>query len=192
MTDQRLRQLSRTLGVSVVSLIRLGLGWDGQAFTFPMKDKKGQVVGIRRRFLSGPKSSVKGSRSGLFIPQGLSGEGPLLICEGPTDTCAGLDLGYDAIGRPNCNSCTDITARYVRGRSVTIIGDNDEQGRFGAERLSAVLVLYCPQVRLLYPARQIKDLRQWLSTGLTPEAFARYLEENGIAQQAVLKGCCNG
>ena len=175
MTDQKLRQLSRTLGLSIASLIRLGLGWDGQAFTFSMRGKRGQVVGIRRRFLSGPKSSVKGSRCGLFIPQGLSGQGPLLICEGPTDTAASLDLGYDAVGRPNCNSGVQELTGIVRGRDIIIIADSDDVGIKGAEMAAKFLMLYCNSLRIFIPPA--KDIRQWVRQEVDRE-YIRHSIEN--------------
>ena len=169
LTSEKLNFLATNLGVSPVSLQRLRAGWDGKAYTFPMSDVNGNVIGIRRRFPDGHKVSLTGSKTGLFIPDDLPGDTTLLICEGPTDTCAALDLGFDAIGRPNCNSKVDMTAKFVKGRDVVIVGDNDESGRSGAERLSAVLILYCKSVRNTYPSEHIKDLRDWVSIGLTAD-----------------------
>jgi DNA primase len=92
-----------------------------------------------------------------------------LIVEGESDLVAALDLGFAAIGRPNCNSCVDMTADFVKGREVVIIGDNDDGGRFGVERLSDTLVLYCKDIRIVYPPEGIKDLRDWLRIGLAAE-----------------------
>jgi hypothetical protein len=159
--------LSRSLGVSVQSLKRLGIGWDGKAYTFPMSNDFGKVIGIRRRFRGGRKASVKCSRTGLFVPADLPADGPLLICEGATDTAAALDLGFAAIGRPNCSSRILMIARFVKGRPVVVVGDNDDSGRVGTEKLAAKLVLRCPAVRIVCPPQTIKDLRQWLISGLT-------------------------
>lgn len=166
-TSQQLDGLSRLLGVSGESLRRLSCGWDGKAFCFPMYNEKGKTIGIRRRFSNGRKYSVKGSKTGLFIPSGLLPEGILLICEGPTDTAAALDLGFDAIGRPNCNSKIEMTAKAVRGRSeIVIISDNDTQGKAGAEKLADALVLHYPKIKIINPPDGIKDLRQWLREGI--------------------------
>jgi len=76
-----------------------------------MSNDFGKIIGIRRRLPNGRKISLTSSKTGLFIPADLSPEGLLLICEGPTDTAAALDLGFAAIGRPNCNSCVDRNDR---------------------------------------------------------------------------------
>jgi hypothetical protein len=70
---ERLGALALSLGVSVESLGRLAVGWlpSRRAWSFPMRDAAGTVVGIRLRFPSGRKLSAKGGREGLFIPSGI-------------------------------------------------------------------------------------------------------------------------
>jgi hypothetical protein len=132
----------------------------------------GKIIGIRRRFPNGSKASAKGGKNGLFIPADLTGVGPLLLCEGPTDAAAALDLGSAAIGRPNCNSLVEMTVRAVRGREeIVIVADNNAVGRTGADRLASILGLCCPCVRVVHPPAGVKDLRQWLHAGLTCEAL---------------------
>ena len=173
LTDERLDVLANSLGVSMMSLRRLNIGSDGEAFTIPFSNDVGKTIGIQRRFPNGRKVSVTGSRIGLFVPLGLPTEGILLICEGPTDTAAGLDLGYAAIGRPNCSSRIKTVSRFVRGRDVVIVGDNDDAGKAGAEKLAAKLALCCPDVRIVCPPTGTKDLRAWLRVGLTAEDLNR-------------------
>lgn len=172
LTDDRLHALACSLGLSAGSFRRLRVGWDGRGYTFPMSNDFGKVIGIRRRFPNGSKVAIKGGKNGLCIPTELNGVGPLLVCEGPTDTAAALDLGFNAIGRPNCGSLVEMTVRAVRDRGETVIvADNDAAGRMGAERLASVLTLCCPCVRIVHPTDGVKDLRQWLRAGLTGEAL---------------------
>ena len=164
---RQIDMLARALGVTAVSLVRLGIGFDGEAFCFPMYDESGSVIGIRRRFGDGRKLCVTGSRNGLFVPQGINGSGPLMVCEGPTDTAVALDMGFEAIGRPNCNSKVKMTARYVGTRQVTIIADNDIAGIDGAKRLAKELAVKSRKVRIIVPPSGVKDLRDWKRQGLT-------------------------
>jgi len=185
LTESKLHQLSNQLKISTESLAKLSIGWDGKAYTFPMSNEQGRIIGIRRRFPNGSKVSLKGCTTGLFIPTDLSSEGLLLICEGPTDTAAALDLGFTAIGRPNCNSCVDMTIEFCKGRSqIIIIGDNDppkEGGRFpgkeGAEKLARKLLLHCSSVKVIYPPDKAKDLRQWFRAGLTSGQLQQIIEK---------------
>lgn len=182
LTKEKLQQLSENLQITSESLAKLNVGWDGKAFTFGMSNDFGKIIGIRRRFSNGYKVSVKGSKTGLFIPADLPSEGLLLICEGPTDTAAALDLGFAAIGRPNCNSCVDMTARFAKGRKIVIMGDNDKPGRAGVKKLTGKLLLYCSSVKVIYPPDKIKDLRQWLRAGLTSETLQKIIEKTKAIQ----------
>lgn len=166
LTDSHLQRLSSSIGVSADSLKRLGTGFDGRTYTFPMFNENRKIIGIRRRFLNGKKIAVKGSRNGLFVPEGLGHSGKLIICEGPTDTAAALDLGFDAIGRPNCDSRIEMTVKFAQGRSVTIIADNDTPGIEGAKKLLKRLRFCCPAVKIVVPPDGIKDLREWKKTNI--------------------------
>lgn len=174
---EELDVLADLLGVSAQSLERLNVGWDGKAYTFPMSNYFGKIIGIRRRFPSGRKVSVVDSKSGLFIPKGLSTDGFLLVCEGATDTAAALDLAFPAIGRPSCNSKVEMTANLARGRTVVIVSDNDKVGQTGSKRLARVLSLFCPSVKIVYPPGGSKDLRQWLKAGLSKETLQELIQK---------------
>jgi hypothetical protein len=176
MTAGRLVGLSQRLSVSVASLGRLRVGWDGAAFTFPMNDAEGCTIGIRRRFENGFKCSVRGSRSGLFVPTDSTDSNRLLVCEGATDTAAALDLGFNALGRPSCRGAVDMIARAAKGRAeVVVVSDNDEVGRQGAMELADALVLP-HRVRVVFPPAGVKDLRAWRLRGLAGEELQRIID----------------
>jgi len=184
MTPGRLQWLAGRLGVSGCSLQRLHVGWMGRGrFSFPMSAPDGQLIGIRVRTGKGRKFCIAGSRNGLFVPVGLSGKGPLLLAEGPTDCAAGLDLDFDCIGRPNANSRVAMTARICRGRDVVIIADNDPKldgrcpGLEGAIKLAERLVFKCPSVHIILPPVECKDLRGWKCAGLTRNQLSTYIKQ---------------
>lgn len=160
-------RLVAELGVDRAALWRLGIGWDGEAWTFPMRDAVGRVVGIRRRLPSGRKLSVLGGREGLFVPDDLPASGLLLVTEGPTDCAALLGLGFACIGRPSCAGGVALVGNLARGRDVVIVADADEPGRRGAHALALALVLLCPMVRTIYPPDGTKDAREWTRRGAT-------------------------
>jgi hypothetical protein len=175
MTAKRYSDISTALSVSEASLRRLCAGWDGSAYSFPMFDANGQIIGIRRRFPNGRKTCVMKSRNGLFLPDGLTGISPLLIVEGNSDAAAGLDIGFDCIGRPNCSGGVELVVRYVckqQYHSIVVIPDNDSKldgsnpGAVGGHRLAAALRLYCSDVRIVLPPANYNDLRAWKTAGL--------------------------
>lgn len=166
-TAEALAKHALKLGVSVESLSRLGIGWDGEAWTFPMVDATGRVVGIRRRFDDGRKLSVRGGHEGLFVPSGLSTTGTLYVAEGPTDVAALLTLGLNAIGRPNCRGAVELCRELCRGRVVVIVADADKPGREGAQTLAAELATVAESVRVVEPPSGTKDIRAWVQAGAT-------------------------
>ena len=176
-----LQRLAVRLGLSVEALQRLRVGWSSghRAWTFPMQDTAGRVLGIRLRLPSGRKLAVKGGHDGLFLPDGLYAGGRLLVTEGPTDCAALLDLGQAAVGRPSCAGGVRHLADLARARrpaEVVIIADGDAPGQRGAEFLAAVLVAYCPAVRIATPPPGIKDARQWKQRGATAADVAAVID----------------
>lgn len=180
----RLGSFATSMGLSVPSLLRLDIGWSAkrELWTFPMVDAYGVIRGFRTRNAAGEKKAVMGGREGIFLPTGLGQAGPLLLCEGPTSCAALLDLGFDAIGRPSCNSGGDIVIDYLKvgpKRDVVVFGDHDEAktrpdgskffpGQDGAERLASRLVAerVCRSVKVLVPPL-CKDARDWKLAGAT-------------------------
>lgn len=168
--DTGLVEYASQLGLSADSLHALGIGYlrRESAFSFPMKDHKENVIGIRLRGWDGRKWAVNGSRSGLFI--GPRRSGTLYIGEGPTDTAALIDLDRWALGRPSCMGGTVETIKYVqkhRPSAVVIVSDRDGPGVVGAENLADALWSHVPAVRIIEPLVG-KDIRQWRIQGCTP------------------------
>lgn len=142
----KLIELAATLRLSVDSLKAVGCGFGRtkNAYTFPMHDHEGNVVGIRYRALDGRKFSFRGGREGVFRPRVfLETETPeYLIVEGATDTAAGILLGINTIGRPNCNGGTQILQGYeLDPDQLIILADRDKHGAGlkGAEALRKVI-----------------------------------------------------
>lgn len=174
---ESLDQFAKQLGVTAASLERLGVGWTGSCWSFPMRSADGSIRGIRLRRPNGRKFAVKGGREGLFIPRGLAGTGPLLLPEGPTDTAAALDLGFDAVGRPSCSTGHRLARAFVRlhrPAQIAVVADGDAPGQAGAATLARSLAAYCRDVRVITPPA--KDLREWLRSGATPKDVQQAME----------------
>ena len=58
-------------------------------------------------------------------------------------------------------------ARQREPSEVVIVADGDGPGRKGADNLAAVLVAYCPVVKVITPPVGMKDAREWKRTGAT-------------------------
>ncbi|MFN0134734.1 MAG: hypothetical protein ACKVS9_01300, partial [Phycisphaerae bacterium] len=194
-TPNRRDELASQLGVTSDSLQAIGVGWatpadlralkasgagwpemypDG-AFTFPERDGGGRIVGFSFRTQDGRKGSPSGkvgSRRGLIVPTTLADDvEPVLIVEGASDvaTCTALDI--PAVGRPSNTGGSADLARLLVGRSVLVVGENDQKasgqwpGCEGAERVAGHLATeWGEPVAWTLPPIGAKDVREWLKS----------------------------
>jgi len=182
-TDAQVAEYANQLGVTPTSLARLGCVRANQhrhAFAFPMVNASGEVVGIRLRHDNSSKSTVAGSRSGLFVPTGVGEKQTLLVCEGPTDTAAILSIGFDAIGRPSClgqvSMLRQLLLLFDPMPEIIICADRDGAGLDGARRLATGLLHINQSVRIIKPPKH-NDIREWISSGATQETVLCVIEK---------------
>lgn len=182
----RLSPLADELGVSERSLTRLGVGIitaselhaldttasSTIAYTFPMVDGQRRLIGVRLR-AGAKKYAITGSRNGLFWPGGLTGWGPLVMPEGPSDTAKMLDLGFDAIGRPAAKACVEMGVEAARGRDLVAIadyGDTPAKGQAMGDGQAGAIMLaeaaaadrQCLSAKWIYPpsGKDARDCNQ--------------------------------
>lgn len=169
-TDEMVSALAKNIGVPTFALRLLRVGWSAtsDAFSFPMWRFGKRLIGIRLRSMSGKKWAIKGSKSGLFIPdQWPSMKKGVIVCEGPTDTAALLGLGFNAIGRPSALGSYALVEEAVEGRHVCVVSDSDSVGIDSANKLANHLQRSgsCLSVRIIVPPA--KDARKWINEGAT-------------------------
>jgi hypothetical protein len=191
--DDRRDKLATELGVSTDALKRLRTGYSDEhgAFTFPMFDAAGRLLGARLRGCDGRKWSVRGGHEGLFIPRidDRAAVNYVVVCEGPTDCAALLDVGFHAIGRPSCSGGVKHLVELVkrmRPDDVAILADDDSPGIRGANILASVLNLYAQRIRVVTPPPGAKDVRHWRQRGATHEDVQRRIDSVEPRQLAIL------
>jgi hypothetical protein len=175
---KQVEMLSASLGVTVESLHALEVGWSEglKAFSFPMRDEAMKVIGVRLRRESGFKFAVEGSRNGLFVPGGRVSPSCVMIVEGPTDTAAAHDWGFNVVGRPNASACVKMIVAAVRGHDFIILANHDQPktrpdgttfypGQEGATKLADALVTAGCGGKVIYPTGGHKDARAWRQSG---------------------------
>ena len=160
-----------------------GIGW----FTWPMF-LAGQMVGIRFRHLYGRKLSLKGSRSGMFIPTNLRQRDTLFVAEGATDTAAALTIGLNVIGRPQCKGFEREVVRIacdLRPGLVVVVRDlgkvDSEISRRSSYKGAACLAAFLARtqaVKMYTPPAPARDFREAVRNGLTAEQVHETLERD--------------
>ena len=100
-----------------------------------------------------------------------------MVCEGPTDTAAMLDLGFNVVGRPSCNSGNSLIQEITSGLPVSILSDTDDVGRAGALQLKKTLSQdKGKQVSIIEP-KSGKDAREWVASGATRHEVMEMIAE---------------
>ena len=174
------------------TLRNLETGWDGEAYTFPVRNANDEIIGITRRWPDGTKGMVKGSQAGIYIPRihwpFTVRDWTLFICEGASDTATAIDMDLFAIGRVSCQTGKDHITLFCMEKKPTqivIIADNDSPGVVGAELLCVdllqrydFLTVPRPIIKVITPPTGIKDLREWRQNGLTHVELVQIANEN--------------
>ena len=185
-----LTPLAKELGVSVQSVARSQIGYFRKCHTFPIRDGFGRFIGMRMRAKNGSKFSIPGSKNALYWPLGVMAKSKniLFLPEGGTDPMAMLDLGFDAIGRPNNRAGFTYLRDMLEGndRKVVLVADKDEAkfrpdgtkyfpGIEGALELAKEIKKFTKHIRVIKPPHH-KDMRKWYQDGATKEMVMLLVE----------------
>gem|GEM_PF-4445777 len=133
-------------GLSLKTIRKYGLGWDGEAFTLPITDvRTGELVNLRLRKWPDPwpdgsrYRGLRGRGSGLY--PNVPSSGPLLLCAGEFDALVCRRHGLPAVTSTS-GSGTRWRAEWndlVAGRPVAVVFDADPREEAQAESRAAQL-----------------------------------------------------
>lgn len=159
-TPRQIYRLSQQLGVTVWSLRQLGIGWTGDAYSFPIYDAGRGIIGVQRRYLDGAKRTMRGSKiTGVHWPEDLEYGSDLYITEGASDLAAVLDCRLCGLARLSCFCGTAVAVSVCCGLRTCVISDRGNVfERRGAAKLVEALRQVCPKVALYLPRG--KDVRE--------------------------------
>lgn len=174
-------ELATQLNVSIKSIDKWDIGFDGQAYTIPMYredlpeySSEDGICGVQRRFSGGDKRSISGSRLGYMYPYNVT-ESTLFICEGFSDAISIWDLGFDSIARPNCHYIDGIVDVLYEIDAIdipiVIIPDNDEVGIQGANELRKKIQRFIDYDCTVFKFDGAKDIRELIK--LKGKAFVK-------------------
>lgn len=132
------------------ALAALEVGYDGERFTFPIRDDGGALCGLVRYQPGGePKSlALPGTQRELF-PQPTGSDLWLLLVEGEPDAITARSAGLPAVAFPGTQGWKKGMARRFAGVEVVAVPDCDEQGRAAGEKIAADLYGVAESVRIL-------------------------------------------
>jgi DNA primase len=89
--------------------------------------------------------------------------GIIFLCEGAIDTLTLLGHGFSAVGIPGVNSFKPEWVQMFENKKVILCLDNDEAGRAGEERISALLKAASLEVSSFGLLPEGEDINSWFS-----------------------------
>jgi len=127
---------------NVKSLLKYGVGYDGEAHTFPMRNENGVITGIQRRLPCGGKLCVPGSQLGLFMSN-MQIVSPIVIIEGVSDASVAAECGCWGLGLPSASFGHAMVRKFLENWNysgkVLHVADADEAGKKSAEKMKKFL-----------------------------------------------------
>lgn len=172
---EELKALAANRGLPLRAFENLGIGWNGAAYTFPVRDFKGKLVDVRQYKLSGKMLSTPGAKVGLYLSETLTKEDwPVYICEGESDTIAlrwllrKNKLNAFVVGVPGAATFKDEWAPEFAGKSVQLLYDNDFAGEQGEAKAYEKLKNIAASVRCIQWLSELPqgwDVRDWVVNG---------------------------
>lgn len=131
--DAILTLLEQRRGITVPTLDRFLVGWDGGRLTIPIRDEHGELRGlVRHRPWPGPGAktlALPGSQRLLFPhPNKIAGS-TLILCEGEIDALTAVSVGLPSVAVPGANAWRPEWARWLANRTVIVVPDADAAGR---------------------------------------------------------------
>lgn len=134
-----LRRLEELRGWKPGTVVRLGVGWDGERLTFPVRNEKLKIAGLVRYLPGGSPKSLgwPGGKRDLFpAPELIRRRHPLFVVEGEPDAISIWSLGFKAVAVPGAGSWRREWGQRLASRQVIVLSDCDPQGRALAARIA--------------------------------------------------------
>lgn len=194
--DDALAYLTEKRGYTQETIEKFKIFWNKkeECLMIPAIYRDGSVPNVKRKWTNGDAKNVKGSVAALFNSAEIDNEGMLIICEGEPD-CMLLDqYGYSAItNTAGASTFKKEWAKIIasKGRSVTLLYDNDEQGISGAERASKLLREHGVQVKNITLPKQIhdttiKDVTDFFMAGGTKKELDALIQSAPVTDDTAL------
>lgn len=154
---EHLRVMREKRGLTKDTIEEYQLGWDGHRYTIPVRNRKGELVNVRRYDPKAKQGKDKmkswstgtGSRR-LFLPDILDHSDTVIITEGEMDAVIGRQHGLPTLSHTAGASAWDERwNEEFEGKIVYVCYDCDDAGRRGARRVARSLELFAKQVHII-------------------------------------------
>jgi hypothetical protein len=188
--SERVDWLTEHRGISLKTIKKFHIGWDGNRYTIPIYDQARRVVNVRRYDPSGSGSNkvisyAAGYGASRLFPLSVFERKTVVVLEGEMDTLLAHTLGLPAVtSTGGAGTWKENWNRYFVGKVVYICYDIDEQGKKGAIRVAKQLSKVAKEVHVVTLPKDGMpdngDFTDYILMGHTREDFKAYLVDSPI------------
>lgn len=159
--DKEAAQLSADRGIPKSAFDKWEFGWNGRAYTLPVRNFKGIIEDLRIYRIGQKMNATSGASLGLLGAHHLyrHPDYPVYVCEGEWDTISLVwlfrKLGHKSstVGVPGASVFKQPWVGMFQGRSVNLLYDHDQAGEQGRRMAFSKLKGIAKSIKVLeWPA----------------------------------------
>ena len=157
--EERLSAILEARGLDQETAVNFRIGYESKSrrYILPVYDEGSRLINLRKyRLNAGPDSQKMSNETGygspprLYPVAELEDSEDIVICEGEWDALVCIENGVSAVtGTHGVDTWLPEWSPKFSDKNVTIIYDNDQAGRLGANRVKRAISKYAKSVKVV-------------------------------------------
>lgn len=182
--DRQLKRLQDQRGLEVQTIQDYELGWDGERYTIPIRNRAGELVNVRRYMpgmRNGKMKNIAGFGGATLYGLDVLDDEWCVLTEGEMDKLIGRQHGFPTIcTTAGSNTWQGAWSAQFKGKRVYIVYDVDAAGVSGAKKVAVSMARAGATVHIVQLPLTVKgsDLTDYfVNQGYTAKSFQELLDE---------------
>lgn len=135
--------LTTKRGLTAETIEKYEIGWNGERYTIPVRDREGVLLNVRRYKFGASHDKMLNwpgyGQAEIFLSDAVEGD-EIVICEGEMDALVARQYGFPACSTTaGAGTWSERWTPLFAGKRVYIVYDVDEQGIQGAKKVAVRL-----------------------------------------------------
>lgn len=185
-THEQLIELSKDRKLAVETLKHWKVGWDGYAYTVPVRDENEKCRNFFRKEIGKDTISKKGGEGILFGIRNLVDNNPeIIVVEGCWSAMSLWERGFSAVGLAGAGQLKDYQIPLFKDKEVILVPDVDKSGFAGIQKVANKLKDVAKSIKIVNLTGKVKDkedIKDFFNSGGTKEHFEELIQQAEIAE----------
>lgn len=188
-SPQHMKVMRDKRGLTIETIEQFQIGYDGQRYTIPVRDKDGVLINVRRYDPNAKELKDKMVSWGygwgvgtLFLPSVLEDHNEVILAEGEMDAIIGQQYGLPTLTHTSGASTWKAEwSPHFKDKTVFVCYDNDKPGKEGAFKAATGISAHAENVYIINlpgTARGFDLTDYFVSQGYTASDFRALMDEH--------------